>query len=341
MLELDGGHGGGQLLRSALALSALSGRAFDLQNVRGDRSDPGLRPQHLAAVRLAAEVCDARVEGAETGSDRVQFDPGQPTSGRYAVDIETAGSATLVCETLLPVVARLEGPLRVQVTGGTDVKWSPPADYLRRVKLPVLRKYGVPAAVEIDRRGFYPVGGGQVTLTLAPGEFERLDLTARDYRNRATVHAVASDDLADADVAERLARTTETGLRNDGWTVASRSATIASTDSPGAVLVVRLGFEGSVAGITAFGERGVAAERVASRALHDARAFERTAAAVDPYLADQLLVPLALAGGQIRVPRVTNHVATSLGLLRRFGVDVTVEDRTVRVPDAGTLNTPG
>lgn len=341
MLELDGSEGGGQLLRSALSLAMLANRAVKLRNVRGDRPTPGLRPQHVAAVELAAEVSDATVDGAEEGSDRLWFDPGTPTPGEYAIDVGTAGSATLVCETLIPLAAGIDGPLHVRVTGGTDVKWSPPADYLRRVKLPLLREYGIPASVAVDRRGFYPAGGGELKLTVAPGSVEEITLVNRGARDQATVHAVASDDLADADVAGRLCGTAADTLRTEGWSVTSRTTTIAAADSTGAALVIRLGFASSVAGVAKLGEPGVPAEQVATQAVRDGLAFERTGAAVDPWLADQLLLPLALGGGRIRMPRITEHVSASLPLLRAFGVDIERDDRTVRVPDAGTLITPG
>lgn len=341
MLELDGAAGGGQFLRSALSVAMLSGQGFVLRNIRGDRPTPGLRPQHLAAVELAAEVCDATVDGAREGNDRIRFVPGRTKGGEYTVEVGTAGSVTLVCETLLPLAAGIDNPLRAEMTGGTDVKWSPPVDFLRRVKLPLLRDKGLPASVQVNRRGFYPEGGGDISLTLAPGTTERIDFTDRGARDRATVHAVASTDLADPEVARRLAQTATAGLRAEGWTVTFRTATLAAADSTGAVLVIRLSFESSVAGVTGLGEPGVPAEQVATRAVRDVRAFEQTDAAVDPWLADQLLVPLALQGGRIRVPRVTDHVSTSLELLRAFGVSVRREDRVIEVPNGGTLLTRG
>lgn len=338
VLELDGADGGGQLLRSALSLSMLAGRPFDLENVRGGRDDPGLRPQHLAAVELAADVCGATVEGAAIGSEEVRFDPGDPRPGEYTVDVETAGSVTLLCETLLPLAARLDGPLRAELSGGTDVAWSPPLDYLDRVKLPLLRAHGWPAVLVARRRGFYPAGGGEVMLTLAPGAPHRFDLDQRGGRTRASVYAIASEDLHEAEVADRLASDATEGLRGGDWTVGSWAATYAETASTGAALALALGFDRGRAGVGVLGERGVPAEQIASRAVRCVAAFERTDAAVDPYLADQLLVPLAVAGGSIRVPRVTDHVETSVRLLRAFDVDLRVDDRVVSVPSGGTLS---
>ena len=168
MLEIDGGDGGGQVVRTAVTLSALSGRAVTVGDVRGARSTPGMRPQHVAAVEAAAALCSATVEGATTGADALVFDPGPLRADDVAVDVGTAGSVPLVFDTVLPLAAALAEPATVTATGGTDVEWSPPVDYLRRVKLPLLSMAGLEADLSVDGRGFYPVGGGEATLSLSP-----------------------------------------------------------------------------------------------------------------------------------------------------------------------------
>lgn len=321
MLELDGGDGGGQLVRSALTCSLSTGEGFELTGIRGDRPTAGLSPQHLAAVELAGEVADATVSGAELESETLTFEPGDVSPGEYAVDIGTAGSVTLLCDVVLPLAPGLDGPLTVTVTGGTDVQWSPPLDFLARVKLPLLREYGWDATLAVDRRGFYPVGGGEVTLSLSPSEPAPFDLDERGARAGATVHAVESDHLADADVADRMAATATEELDARGWFTEARTETVAS-DSPGAVVVVRLGYERGVAGASAFGEKGVSAEEVADRAVEAADSFDAGPGAVDVHLADQLVAPLALAGGRVAVPEVTPHLETNVELVRAFGFDV-------------------
>lgn len=327
MLELDGSAGGGQLLRTALSLSAVAGEPFRMTDVRGGRETPGLRPQHVAAVRAMAEVVDAEVSDVDVGSDDITFEPGAPAGGTYEVDIGTAGSATLLADAILPLSTRLAEPLAVRVVGGTDVKWSPPVDALRFVKLPLLRRAGLQASVEVDRRGFYPAGGGAVTLRLAPSTLRPLALTDRGELAGARVYSVASASLAENDVAGRQASAARERLEGAGVEVLEWSATHAATRSPGSAVVVRLDYEGSLAGFDALGERGRPAEDVAGDAVDAALAFDDGPGAVDAHLADQLVVVLALAGGAVDVPVVTDHAETSVELVRAFGYDVAIEDR--------------
>ncbi|WP_255194039.1 RNA 3'-terminal phosphate cyclase [Natronobeatus ordinarius] len=333
MLELDGSDAGGQFVRTALALSALENEPVRLENVRGGRSTPGLRPQHLAGVETIAAVCDADVSGADVGSQTVEFDPrsgrvddGRLPGGTYAVDIGTAGSITLLFDTLLPLSVRLESPLSVTVTGGTDVKWAPPLDYVRYVKLPLLRRSGLVAAVEVDRRGFYPTGGGRATLHLAPAALEPLALESRGDLEGVRLYSTEADALADRDVATRQAEGAlerlDPGER--GLEVGERVETTAASACPGSAFVLRVDGESGPAGFTALGERGKPAERVGEDAADAAIRFLEHDAPVDRHLADQLLVFLALAGGRVRIPEVTAHVETSLKLLASFDFDVTL-----------------
>ncbi|WP_380674314.1 RNA 3'-terminal phosphate cyclase [Salinigranum sp. GCM10025319] len=167
-LDLDGSDGGGQLLRTALTLACLSERAFEMTGIRADRPTSGVRPQHLACVEAAATLTEATVEGDAVGSETLTFRPTRPPKGDTSVDVGTAGSVALVFDTVLPLAVGLDAPVSVTATGGTDVKWAPTFDYLRRVKLPLLARYGLAAAVDLHRRGFYPVGGGEATLHVAP-----------------------------------------------------------------------------------------------------------------------------------------------------------------------------
>ncbi|PSP77097.1 RNA 3'-terminal phosphate cyclase [Halobacteriales archaeon QS_1_68_20] len=327
MLELDGADGGGQLVRTALALSALTGTSFEMTGIRGARSEPGLRPQHLTAVETLAAITDADVEGAEQGSESLTFEPATLRGGEYEATIGTAGSTTLLFDAVLPLAAELEEPIWVRATGGTDVKWSPPADFHRRVKLPLLRRHGLLATVDLHRRGFYPAGGGEATLHLAPSSPTSPKLTDRGPLSGARVYSVASEGLADSDVAERQADEASQLLSAADVEVVERTATYVAADSAGTALVVALECERSVAGFDALGEPGKPAEDVAADAVEAALSFRDAAGAVDAHLADQVLVPLALAGGEVAVPRVTDHVESSLDLLDAFGYDVAVEAR--------------
>ncbi|WP_243700501.1 RNA 3'-terminal phosphate cyclase [Halorussus pelagicus] len=359
LLELDGAAGGGQLLRTALSLSMVADRPFRMVNIRSDRPTPGLKPQHLAAVRAAARLCDAEVEGGEQGTEELTFRPGSPTGGELSVDIGTAGSVTLLFDALLPVALRLDRPLAVTATGGTDVKWSPTTDHYRRVKLPLVRETGVLATVERDRPGFYPAGGGEATLWLAPAsrsDLRELDLTERGDLTGVRILSTASADLADADVAERQAASAAKRLREaesvpDEISVTERTVSSVESASPGSALAVVLNYEETTAGFDALGEQGKAAERVGNEAAERALAFLERGAdragcaasgavdsvdspaeagatpAVDSHTADQLVVFLALAGGQIAIPEVTNHVETCVALVNEFGYSVAIEER--------------
>ncbi len=346
MRELDGSDAGGQFLRTALTLSVLENEPVRLENVRGDRPNPGLANQHLAVLEALAAVTDATVSGADLGSETIEFDPGRSGSGglgggSYAVDIGTAGSVTLLFDALLPLATALEAPLSVTATGGTDVEWSPPLDYFRQVKLPLLGAHGLVASCEVDRRGFYPDGGGRVTLRIAPSSLEPLALERRGELEGVRLYSTESASLADQDVAHRqlegaLVRlelegagrsaASESG-EDGGPEVLERQERTAESPSPGSALVIRGDHGTGVAGFGALGERGKPAERVGEDAADAANRFLEGDAAVDRHMGDQLLVFLALAGGRVRIPWVTDHVETSRALLEAFGREIDLEQR--------------
>ncbi|MHC3436895.1 RNA 3'-terminal phosphate cyclase [Natrialbaceae archaeon A-gly3] len=333
MLELDGADAGGQFVRTALSLSALRDQPIRIENVRGSRSTPGLRPQHLAVLETMATVCDAEVSGAEVGSQTVTFDPEGLSGGRYAVDIGTAGSVTLLFDALLPLATRLSSRLSVTVTGGTDVKWSPPLDYLRHVKLPLLCRNGLDATVEVSHRGFYPEGGGEATLHLGPSTLEPLALEKRGSLEAVRIYSTEADALADRGVAHRQAEGAleRLSLEEHGLEVAERVEITSASPSPGSAVVIRVDCADSLAGFSALGERGTPAERVGEDAADAANRFLEGEAPVDEHLGDQLLVFLALAGGQVRIPTVTAHVRTSLALLEDFDVQIDVDGESSTV----------
>ncbi|MFD1586639.1 RNA 3'-terminal phosphate cyclase [Halorientalis brevis] len=330
MLELDGSDAGGQFLRRALALSILTDTPVTVEHVRGSRPEPGLKPQHLAAVQAAADACDGTVEGARLGAETVSLDPGRLSGGTVTADIQTAGSVTLVFDTLLPLALRIDDPLTVRATGGTDVAWSPPMTWYRHVKLPLLRDLGVEVAVDVDRTGFYPVGGGAATLSLNPSDPAPLALSDRGSLEGIRVYSKAANGLADAEVAERQAEAVLEQF-DDDVTVLERTISYVDTDSPGTACCVRADYENGVAGASALGEKGKPAEEVGREAASDVHSFEGTNAAVDRYLADQLLVVLVAAGGELTIPTMTNHVETSLALFEAFGESVDVSEKDERV----------
>jgi RNA 3'-terminal phosphate cyclase (ATP) len=327
MLTVDGTEGGGQLLRTALSLSTITGTPFRIEDVRGARPTPGLKPQHLAAVRVVADYCDATVEGAELGADALTFRPGDERRTTLDVDVGTAGSVTLLFDTALPIAVTGDEPLELTATGGTDVKWAPTMAYHRLVKLPLLADCGIEADVELTRTGFYPAGGGEATLRSAPSSLSPLDLDRRGDLERVEIYSTAAESLSDRTVADRQAEGAREELAAADLPADVRRVEYVETDSPGSSLLLRGVYEEGLVGVDALGERSRTAEAVADDAVQEFRAVHATDAAVDPFMADQLLVVLALAGGRVRIPTLTDHVRTNLDLLAQFGSDVAVDRR--------------
>lgn len=327
MLEIDGGDGGGQVFRSAVGLAAVTGRPVRVENVRGTRSDPGLKHQHLAALEAVARCCDAAVEGASLGSETVTFEPGAVRGGEVGVDVPTAGSVMLVFDAVLPLATVLDEPLTVRASGGTDVAWSPSSTFYRRVKLPLLARCGLVGSLAVQRHGFYPRGGGQATLSLAPAELDRIDLAERGDGGRMHVASLCSRDLAPADVALRQATAAIERLRDADVPVVGETVSVVDAPTPGSAVLVRAEYGGAMAGFDALGEKGRPAEDVGEAAAERAIEHHGGTGVVDVHLADQILPFLALAGGRVGIPAVTEHVETHLDLLSAFGFEVGCEKR--------------
>lgn len=325
MIEIDGSDGGGQLVRTVLSLAALTGEPIRMTGVRDTRSNPGLRPQHLAVLNVLTDICDAEVSDVERGTDEFEFHPTSINPGEYEVDIGTAGSVPLLFDALLPLALVIDEQLSVSGGGGTDVQWSPPIAYQIKVKLPLLREHGLYAMIEPDRPGFYPTGGGVSTLRLAPSSLTPIELTDRGTFEGARVYSLASESLASDDIAERQAERAIERLDNAGLDPVERTVTYAEADSPGSSIVIRLDFARAIAGTDTLGEQGQPAEAVAEEAVQSAIDVYDSEAAMDHHLADQLVLPLALAGGHVSIPEITDHVATSIDLLTAFGLNVRVE----------------
>lgn len=320
MLRVDGaqGEGGGQLLRTALALSAVRGVPVEVHSIRARRKKPGLQAQHLTAVAALVQICRAQVEGASLGSQRVLFSPGAVQPGEYRFDVGTAGSTALVLQAILLPLALAPGPSRVTITGGTHVPWSPPADYLQHVVLPVLAGMGVTARLRVDRWGFYPQGGGRVVVEVEGGA--DLQAVSLLFRGGSTdlcgVSAVAN---LPRKIAERQRDRVLQRLQGEGRTA---EIELIETDAPGAGSFLSLVAEtaGIPAGFSALGERGKPAQRVADEAVDALFDFLKAEAACDPHLADQLILPMALAPGTSRLTtsRVTRHLLSTVQLAQQL-----------------------
>lgn len=314
------GEGGGQVLRSALTLSAATGRAFRMDNIRAGRKKPGLAAQHLACLRAAGRISGGKVEGDRVGSREISFAPGKVRAGEYRFSIRTAGSAALVAQTVaLPLALAGGGVSRVTVTGGTHVPWSPTAGYLQRVWAPAMDAMGVRLAVEWGPAGYYPKGGGELRLAVHPAGRRPVPLDAavrgslHELKGRLTISRLP------ARVAERCRTRAEERLRENGlyveWDL-ERSAAA----GPGVCLELVAGFGLISAGFTSIGEKGKPAERLAEEAAGALIEFLASGAAFDEHLADQMVVPLALAGEEVSFTtgRVTSHLTTVADVVRIF-----------------------
>lgn len=318
MLVLDGSAGGGQMLRTALGLSVVTQKSFALTNVRGGREEPGLKTQHLEALKAIALLCNAEVTGAQLGSREVAFTPNKITETKLDVEIGTAGSVGLVFQTLQLVPYVLKKRLFIRVKGGaTYGKWAPPADYLKRVFIPLMHRFGYNADVLVDRHGFYPKGGAAVTFYLDPWKPSPITLTERGEPRGVYVYSVASKDLQKQEVAERQAKTAKHELNAEGLKVAE-DFWYTETLNPGSGVVCYAEYERTVLGGDAIGERGVRAEDVGKQAAQKLLAAMKSDGVLDRQTSDMILPFLALAGGEARVQEMTNHVRTNISVIEAF-----------------------
>jgi RNA 3'-phosphate cyclase len=321
MIELDGsfGEGGGQILRTSLALSLLTGQAFHLRNLRARRSKPGLQPQHLTSVQAASTIGQARVCGASLGSSDLVFEPGEVIPGKYHFAIGTAGSVGLVLHTVyLPLAWRASGPSEVILTGGTHVNKSPCFHFLESTWGPYLELLGLRVRLQMRRPGFYPRGGGVVEAHIQPcAQLHSLQLEACGEVTRLTGFSAVAG--LPEQIAQRQARRAITRLQQRRLPADVRLETW--NDGPGTVLSLTLDTTPVPTLFFGLGARGKPAERVADEAVDQVLAYlERVPPAVDAHSADQLILPLALAKGPsaFRVAEITSHLLTNIGVIRRF-----------------------
>jgi len=330
-ITIDGsaGEGGGQILRTSLALSLVTGRPFRIENIRARRRKPGLLRQHLTAVRAATAIAQARVSGGEIGSSALSFEPGDVRGGDYNLAVGTAGSATLVFQTILPALLVAREQSRVTLEGGTHNPGAPPFDFLARTFIPVLRRMGASVEVGLEAYGFYPAGGGRFTADIHPcsglGEF------VASTRGRAIVHARA----VVASLPETIGKRELAVVRQClglGRSICGVE-TVNSSIGPGNVLMISIEGDAVTEVVTGFGVKGVTAEKVAGDACDEAARYLATDVAVGIHLADQLLIPMALgAGGSFRTLTPTAHTTTNAEVIRRFlDVPIAIDEESTGI----------
>jgi RNA 3'-terminal phosphate cyclase (ATP) len=340
-LTIDGsfGEGGGQILRTALALAAILQRPVEIRNIRGGRKKPGLRPQHLAAVKALAKVTSAQVRGAEVGSTHLYFEPRQLKGGAYTLDIGTAGSTALVLQAIMPSLLFAKDPSRVTITGGTHVPWSPCFHYLKEVFVPALLEMGCKVSLELGPWGWYPKGGGRVVASLSPGG--GLSALKRTNRGRLTgVTVLSAVSNLPASIGERQRDQVLKRLRAQGYAPTKIELLKGPSPGSGTVVFVKAEFEQGEAGFTSLGQRGKPAETVADEASSAFLEFMASGAAADSHLADHLALYMALAHGRSSVvaEAITEHLRTNIWVIEQFlpvAFEVDEPSRMVGVQGAG------
>jgi RNA 3'-terminal phosphate cyclase (ATP) len=318
------GEGGGQVLRTSLGLSLVTGQPFRIGNIRAGREKPGLLQQHLAGVRAAAKISSATVSGDEMGSQDLTFEPGKVRSGQYEFAVGTAGSATLVLQTVLPALMVADGPSELALKGGTHNPWAPPFDFLKKTFLPLLNEMGPKISCKLVRPGFYPAGGGEFRVSIEPAaKLEPLQLTDRGNITACRARVIISK-LSDH-IAQRELKVIARKL--DLW---PESLKLDRMDSagPGNVVMIEIKSPHVTEVITTFGEVGVRAELIANQAYRNAKHYIAAEVPVGEHLADQLLLPLAMsaaAGGNSRFRTVapTQHTTTNIDVIQKF-LDVSI-----------------
>ncbi|MFO7982141.1 MAG: RNA 3'-terminal phosphate cyclase [Desulfuromonadales bacterium] len=326
MIVIDGsqGEGGGQILRTALALSLVTRRAFRINNIRAGRRKPGLMRQHLSAVNAAVKVGEAEVEGNALDSQQLVFKPRTIRAGSYRFSIGSAGSCTLVLQTVLPALMLADGASDLVLEGGTHNPHAPPFDFLDRAFLPLLQRMGPRLSVHLEKPGFHPAGGGRFNARIEPvSRLRNLDLPERGPA--LACHATASVTRLPVHIAERELSVLR---REFGWDESAlQIEEITNSAGPGNVLTVAVESEHVTELFTGFGERGVKAEKVAGRTAAEVREYLEAGAPVGRHLADQLLLPMALAGGgSFRTLSPSRHMMTNIDVLKRF-LDIKLDVR--------------
>ncbi len=336
MIEIRGdeGEGGGQILRSSIALSCILGVPVRITGIRARRPKPGMQLQHMTGVHAAATMTDARVEGLVKGSKELVFEPHGIKAGAYSFDVGTAGSVTLVLQTLLPIFCFSKGKCSARITGGTHVAWSPTAHYMGFVLLPTLARMGFYAKFEIKKFGWYPAGGGEVSIETEPASALR-PFAPKERGQPKRVFGVSCASNLPPHVVERQPVGVKRVFPDVGVVCDSREALC-----PGSAVTLCAEFENAVLGASSLGAIGKRAEKVGEEAANELKKEMGSTALVDKHMGDQLLVYMALARGysSICVSEITAHMRTNVGLIEQMaGVmfDIDEKEKKISVEGAG------
>ncbi|MBT8367051.1 MAG: RNA 3'-terminal phosphate cyclase [Deltaproteobacteria bacterium] len=317
MVTIDGsyGEGGGQILRTSLALSLVTGKPFSIHNIRAGRKKPGLMRQHLTAVNAAAEIGLAAIEGNRIGSRAFTFEPEMIKPGNFHFAIGSAGSCTLVFQTILPALLIAGEPSEIVLEGGTHNPFAPPFDFLEKAFLPVINRMGPNVDAVLEKPGFYPAGGGRFKVSINPAGLNRINLLERGNINNKTARASVAN--LPVSIANRELKVVREKLEWNREVL--KAVEVENSQGPGNILTVEIESENITEVFTGFGEKGTSAEKVAKRAVKSVLEYLAFNVPVGRYLADQLLIPMALAGGgKFRTLSPTRHTKTNVEIIKKF-----------------------
>ncbi|MFN8656946.1 MAG: RNA 3'-terminal phosphate cyclase [Candidatus Obscuribacterales bacterium] len=321
-LTIDGsfGEGGGQIIRTSLALSVVTGTPFHVHKIRAGREKPGLRNQHLTAVMAAAQISDAEVDGAFVGSTELHFRPGKLRGGKYNFAIGTAGSTTLVLQTVLPALMLADEASELSFEGGTHNPKAPPFDFVQKAFLPQINFIGPKVSAQFLRYGFYPPGGGKWTCTIEPArQFRPLTLLSRSKPHPAARALVVKLPTSIGDRELTILKSRCKDIRKFKVEESDQGV------SPGNVLIVDVPSQELTEVISGIGERGLRAETLAEQVATEFNAYMKADVPVGEHLADQLLLPLALAaGGSYKTVAPSLHTTTNIEIIKKF-LQITID----------------
>lgn len=332
MIIIDGseGEGGGQVLRYACALALLTGTPFTIENIRGGREKPGLMRQHVTAIEAACVIGGAECSGLAVGSSSIGFRPGRVTPGDYHFAVGTAGSTGLVLQTILVPLMMADAPSHLVIEGGTHAMAAPPFEFIERTLLPVINRMGPTVSARLVRHGFFPRGGGRIEVDIVPAPLKPIDCIERGAAGAVEATAVVAG--IPFDVAQRELKAARKILA-DWPEEAFVTRQLPADQGPGNALLVEARFDHVTEIVSAFGKLGIPAERLATTAARRMAGYIASSAFAGPYLQDQLLLPMAIAGGgAFTSVKLSEHSSTAMALIERF------TGRRFRVSATGDAN---
>jgi len=317
VVDEDLGSQGGQVLRTALSLSAITQENFKISNIRAKRNNPGLQAQHLNAVNIMKEICNAEVRGNQLNSKELIFMPNEIISKDLKIDIKTAGSVTLVFQTILPLCLKFNKKIKIEVIGGTDVSFSPPIDSIESVFLRLVKKFNVNFSLEVIKRGFYPKGNGNVIFQIEPcKKINNVELIERGNYIRTDLFSIASNSLKERNVVERQIESFKKNYNKEIGIVVDKYV---DTLSPGSIVHAHCHFSNTIIGAECLGERGKSSEDVGKEAALNLINEYNSRACVDKRTIDQLMIYMGLSkNSKIKTSEISNHIKTNARIIEKF-----------------------